>query len=68
MSADANQLTLFCRGCCGSDAVVITQADRHGEPVQVPAPCPACRPRASSREVWLATVRLVERLTAAAQR
>jgi hypothetical protein len=59
---------LFCPVCNGQGVIAAESLDRHGEPVTVPAICPACRPRASSREVWLAAARLGQRLAAGAPR
>jgi len=56
------QMSLFCGRCCGSGVVVMTQLDRHGERVQVPAPCPTCRPRPAAPETWRAAVKLARRL------
>lgn len=68
MPEPVGQGELFCGTCCGSLMVVAKVLDRHGEPALVPAPCPVCRPRTSSRETWLAAVHLARRLAAGAQR
>jgi len=62
VSADAGQLTLFCRGCCGSSAVLVDVPNHDGNRVTVPAPCPMCRPSPTLQETWLAVVRLGGRL------
>ena len=61
MSADANQLTLFCRGCCGSGAVLVDVPNHDGDQMMVPAPCPVCWPSPTLRDTWLAVVRLGKR-------
>jgi hypothetical protein len=56
------QLTLFCRGCCGSGVVVVDAPNHDGEQVRVPAPCLTCRPSPTLAETWLAVARLARRL------
>jgi hypothetical protein len=65
---DPAQLTLFCRGCCGSGVVVAQVPNHDGDLVAVPAPCPTCRPRPAARETWLAVVALGRRLAAGSRR
>jgi hypothetical protein len=36
---------LFCPPCCGSGVTTVETVNYDGDPVLVPAVCPACRPR-----------------------
>jgi hypothetical protein len=69
MTADRpTHAELFCPVCLGHLVIAAETLDRHGEPTMAPAVCPVCRPRPSSREVWLAAVNVAKRLAAEAQR
>lgn len=53
-----DQLTLFCRGCCGSGVVVAEVPNHDGDLVAVPAPCPVCRPSPALADTWRAVATL----------
>jgi hypothetical protein len=60
------QLTLFCRGCCGSGAVLVDVPNFDRDLVAVPAPCPVCRPSPALAETWRAVATLARRLESSA--
>jgi hypothetical protein len=59
---------LFCPACCGSGVITAEVPNHDGDPVTVPAICPACRPRPADPKTWLAAVALARRLAAGARR
>jgi hypothetical protein len=61
-SAVSDQLALFCSHCAGSGVTVVTAPNHDGDPVEVPIPCPVCRPTPALRETWLAVASLGRRL------
>jgi hypothetical protein len=68
MPPEPNQLSLFCRTCCGALVVVAQVRNHDGDLVEVPAPCPTCRPRPAAPETWRAAVQLARRLAAGSPR
>jgi hypothetical protein len=60
--AEPAQLALFCRGCCGSGAVLVDVPNHDGDVIQVPVPCPTCRPSPTLADTWRAVATLGRRL------
>jgi hypothetical protein len=61
MPPDPDQLSLFCRGCCGSGVVVVQAPNHDGNLVAVPAPCPVCRPDPRHSDTFIAVAALANR-------